>query len=130
MLDWITMRHKKYSNVNGSYTCLCPQGYNASSGTCQGMCIHIFSIYIVSHYYSILHEDVNECLTESPCGIGNCSNNGSYICLCPGGYNVSSGTCQGIPLKSNQNDIALEAKLVLSLLVMGSRLKRVNVPPP
>lgn len=55
-------------NTNGSFTCLCPEGY---TGKAQEECL-----------------DVNECSRSGACGINaKCINlPGSYKCICPQGF--------------------------------------------
>lgn len=55
-------------NTNGSYSCLCPDGY---TGSAKEECL-----------------DINECGRSGACGINaKCINvPGSYKCICPPGF--------------------------------------------
>ncbi len=44
----------------------------------------------------IWFSDINECTDLTICGNGNCLNTiGSYMCICPTGYQFDNETCVG-----------------------------------
>uniref|UniRef100_A0A8C1RAQ6 CD97 antigen-like n=1 Tax=Cyprinus carpio TaxID=7962 RepID=A0A8C1RAQ6_CYPCA len=72
--------HAQCENTEGSYNCICNEGFKKSSvQTC---------------------EDINECFEkESPCSAHMTCNNaiGSYKCICPHGYQeMGKGDCEDV----------------------------------
>jgi Coagulation Factor Xa inhibitory site/EGF domain/Calcium-binding EGF domain/Complement Clr-like EGF-like/Regulator of chromosome condensation (RCC1) repeat len=65
-------------NLQGSYQCACPAGYQATTVNGAATCAN-----------------VNECTGgTNPCGYGTCQDTpGSYTCACQAGYAFVGGTC-------------------------------------
>lgn len=65
-------------NLQGTYQCSCPAGYQASTVNGAATCAN-----------------VNECTGgTNPCGYGTCQDTpGSYTCACQAGYAFVGGTC-------------------------------------
>ena len=101
------------TNTNGSYVCSCYVGYQISSDnrTCVGKKIYIMSVHEAMTLYIIgnkctcsficttsHHTDRDECaLGISGCNQYCTNTNGSYVCSCYVGYQISSNnrTCVG-----------------------------------
>ncbi|KAM7331488.1 hypothetical protein ACRRTK_008196 [Alexandromys fortis] len=67
-------------NLEGSFQCICPPGFQVQSGHCIGECP-----------ISYQNADTDECLEEpSLCFLGTCANSpGTFRCLCPSGFVLS-----------------------------------------
>ncbi|XP_063299802.1 EGF-containing fibulin-like extracellular matrix protein 1 [Pelobates fuscus] len=105
------------SNLRGSFTCLCPRGYQkrgeqcidvdecAISSFCHHHCVNTIGSYycqcnhgfqLASNNYSCV--DVDECNTNSPCEQECYNTIGSYYCRCSLGYELSRdrNSCEDI----------------------------------
>ncbi|XP_041357587.1 neurogenic locus Notch protein-like [Gigantopelta aegis] len=79
------------NNTDGSYTCVCHNGYSGDGKTCT---------------------DVNECTEQNPCDMkANCNNtDGSYTCVCHNGYSGDGKTCTDVNECTEQNPCDLKAE--------------------
>ncbi|XP_068088523.1 EGF-containing fibulin-like extracellular matrix protein 1 [Hyperolius riggenbachi] len=96
------------SNVRGSFSCLCPRGYQkrgeqcldidecSLSSFCHHHCFNTLGSYycqcnvgfqLAANNYSCV--DIDECSTSSPCAQECYNVIGSYSCLCNPGYELS-----------------------------------------
>ncbi|XP_073528509.1 EGF-containing fibulin-like extracellular matrix protein 1 [Phyllobates terribilis] len=96
------------NNVRGSFTCLCPRGYQkrgeqcididecSISSFCHHHCVNTLGSYycqcnigfqLAPNNYSCV--DVDECSTSSPCAQECYNMIGSYMCQCNPGYELS-----------------------------------------
>ncbi|XP_040285646.1 EGF-containing fibulin-like extracellular matrix protein 1 [Bufo bufo] len=96
------------TNIRGSFTCLCPRGYQkrgeqcididecSMSSFCHHHCVNTLGSYycqcnpgfqLAPNNYSCV--DVDECSTSSPCAQECYNMIGSYICQCNPGYELS-----------------------------------------
>ncbi|XP_069810923.1 EGF-containing fibulin-like extracellular matrix protein 1 [Dendropsophus ebraccatus] len=96
------------TNIRGSFTCLCPRGYQkrgeqcididecSISSFCHHHCVNTLGSYycqcnpgfqLAPNNYSCV--DVDECSTSSPCAQECYNMIGSYMCQCNPGYELS-----------------------------------------
>ncbi|KAM4692773.1 EGF-containing fibulin-like extracellular matrix protein 1 isoform 2-T2 [Discoglossus pictus] len=96
------------SNLRGSFTCVCPRGYQrrgeqcididecSLSSFCHHHCVNTLGSYycqcnpgfqLAANNYSCV--DVDECSTSSPCPQQCYNMIGSYLCQCNPGYELS-----------------------------------------
>ena len=77
------------TNTDGSYICMCNEGYSGSGINCLGICsISDYQIIRLLCHLQLFLSDVDECILDSTCDINaNCTNtNGSYTCTCGDGF--------------------------------------------
>lgn len=103
----------KCKNLLGTYACVCPAGFPAINGSCEGLVVDPEHPLKILDYTADKHhcpagyyhdhgkcEDIGECEFDAPCAY-KCTNlPGSYQCDCPDGYVAGeNGMCLGESLK-------------------------------
>ena len=93
-------------NTEGSFDCVCTEGFTGDGRTCTGWPPSYIIYYIISHSNIVnvngnafFFTDINEC-TEN---LDDCSDNancvnliGSFECLCLDGFRGDGRTCSGL----------------------------------
>ena len=90
--------NRKCKNTNGSFECICADGYEEdSSGACVGKSTQDSNSYALD---LILYcTDIDECLAETDLCEQMCINTpGSYDCSCDDGYTEDGFNCTGMLL--------------------------------
>lgn len=89
-------------NLDGSFRCICPPGYEVQNDQCIGeTCVRMS--HVVLKVCTLTHSplpDINECEVEpNICQFGTCTNTpGSFQCTCQPGFVLSDNKrrCYGI----------------------------------
>ena len=84
-------------DIDGSFLCLCSDGYTGNGTDCEGMSFIHFEAVELSIYFIV---DVDECVLNVPCDANAlCTNtNGSFECMCNAGYTGYGLVCSGMAL--------------------------------
>lgn len=88
-------------NLDGSFRCICPPGYEVQNDQCIGTTpggppkkirktIKPDSNFFLLSLLSVTHTDINECEEPNICQFGTCTNTpGSFQCSCQPGFVLS-----------------------------------------
>ena len=93
--DTVCDSNASCTNTNGSYLCICDEGYIGNGLICEGTCMHDDAVELDVSILSL--PDIHECLLDMVCdGNADCTNtNGSFTCTCDDGFLGDGFNCTG-----------------------------------